>query len=447
MSLLMVNVRLALRSLGRNRLRTFLTMLGMVFGVAAVLTMVALGTGARASVEDEVRGAGANLVFVSAGNYTRGGDAVGLAAGLGSARTLVPDDAAAIRREVTGIRYLSPGVAVRTFVSNGAQQAFVRVHGVGADFAPIYSWTWSPGASFTESDVSSAAHVIVIGRTLSTRLFAAENPVGREVHVRDASYRIVGVAVSDADEQTNEAFVPWTTLQRSMKITHLQTITIAAERAGESSRVAGDITTLLRLRHHIGAKSSAGYLAAQGGSGETPDDFTVKTQAAQALTKGLYTPAAAFALANLPQLDQVTLEEMADTLDNASDTMTALLASIAAVSLIVGGIGIMNIMLVSVTERTREIGLRMAAGARSGDVGAQFLVEAVTLSLIGGTVGLVVGLVSAKAVGWMLGWPSSVSPGAIALAFGIAAAVGLIFGSYPARRAARLDPIDALRSE
>jgi putative ABC transport system permease protein len=453
MSLLMVNIRLALRSLGRNRLRTFLTMLGMVFGVAAVLTMVALGTGARASVEDEVRGAGANLVFVSAGNYTRGGDAVGLAAGLGSARTLVPDDAAAIRREVTGIRYLSSGVAVRTFVSNGAQQAFVRVHGVGADFAPIYSWTWSSGASFTESEVSGAAHVIVIGRTLATRLFAAENPVGREVHVRDASYRVVGVAVSDADEQTNEAFVPWTTLQRSMKITHLQTITVAAERAGESSRVAGDITTLLRLRHQIGANAapaaaaSAGYLAAQGGRGETPDDFTVKTQAAQALTKGLYTPAAAFALANLPQLDQVTLEEMADTLDHASDTMTALLASIAAVSLIVGGIGIMNIMLVSVTERTREIGLRMATGARGGDVGAQFLVEAVTLSLIGGTMGLVVGLASAKAVGWMLGWPSSVSPGAVALAFGIAAAVGLIFGSYPARRAARLDPIDALRSE
>jgi putative ABC transport system permease protein len=476
MSLLMVNVRLALRSLGRNRLRTFLTMLGMIFGVAAVLTMVALGTGARASVEDEVRGAGANLIFVSAGNYTRGGEGVGLASGLGSARTLRPDDAIAIGREVAGIRYMSPGVAVRTFVSNGAQQAFVRVHGVGADFGPLYSWTWASGAGFTAQDVTAAARVIVIGRALATRLFASDNAVGREVHVRDASYRIVGVAISDADDQAGEAFVPWTTLQQSMKIAHLQTITLAAERAGESSRVAADVTTLLRMRHSIGARATgvsgptaggagaasaavsttappdlagtqAGYLAAQGGSGGTPDDFTVRTQAAQALTKGLYTPAAAFALANLPQLDQVTLEEMADTLDDASDTMTALLASIAAVSLIVGGIGIMNIMLVSVTERTREIGLRMATGARGGDVGAQFLVEAVTLSLIGGAIGLALGLISSRVVGWMLAWPSHVSAGAIVMAFGIAAAVGLIFGSYPARRAARLDPIDALRTE
>jgi putative ABC transport system permease protein len=459
MQILIVNVRLALRSLGRNRLRTFLTMLGMVFGVAAVLTMVALGTGARASVEDEVRGAGANLIFVSAGNYTRGGDSVGLAAGLGAARTLLPGDADAIAREVAGVRYLSQGVAARTFVSNGAQQAFVRVQGVGADFGPMYSWTWASGANLTSQDVAGSARVIVLGRTLATRLFAKEDAVGREVHVRDATYRIVGIATSDADDQANEAFVPWTTLQQSMKITHLQTVTLAAERAGEASRIAADITALLRLRHNIGGRSaptpsgsspasgSAGYLAAQGGSGGTPDDFTVRTQAAQALTKGLYTPAAAFALANLPQLDQLTLEEMADTLDNASSTMTALLASIAAVSLIVGGIGIMNIMLVSVTERTREIGLRMASGARGRDVGSQFLVEAVTLSLIGGTMGLALGLVSSKLVGWMLGWPSTVSLGAIALAFGISAAVGLIFGSYPARRAARLDPIDALRTE
>jgi putative ABC transport system permease protein len=323
----------------------------------------------------------------------------------------------------------------------------------------MYSWTWASGAGFTPADVTGAARVIVLGRALATRLFAREDAVGREVHVRDATYRIVGIATSDADDQTNEAFVPWTTLQQSMRVAHLQTVTLAAERAGEASRIAADLTALLRRRHNIGARSasattpgesapaSGGYLAAQGGSGGTPDDFTVRTQAAQALTKGLYTPAAAFALANLPQLDQVTLEEMADTLDNASRTMTALLASIAAVSLIVGGIGIMNIMLVSVRERTREIGLRMASGARGRDVGSQFLVEAVTLSLIGGTLGLALGLVSSKVVGWMLGWPSTVSLGAITLAFGIAAAVGLVFGSYPARRAARLDPIDALRTE
>jgi ABC-type antimicrobial peptide transport system permease subunit len=190
-----------------------------------------------------------------------------------------------------------------------------------------------------------------------------------------------------------------------------------------------------------------GYLASQGGVAGEPDDFTVETQAAQALTKGLYTPAAAFALANLPKLDEVTLEEMADTLDRSSDTMTALLASIAGVSLIVGGIGIMNIMLVSVTERTREIGLRMAVGARAADVALQFLVEAITLSIIGGIVGLILGLVAARIVGWSLGWPTSVPGAAMLLALGIAAAVGLLFGSYPARRASLLDPIDALRTE
>jgi ABC-type antimicrobial peptide transport system permease subunit len=207
------------------------------------------------------------------------------------------------------------------------------------------------------------------------------------------------------------------------------------------------VSTILRKRHGIEGIPSEGYLAGQGGVGGTPDDFTVETQAAQALTQGLYTPAAAFALANLPKLDEVTLEEMSDTLDRASDTMTALLASIAGVSLIVGGIGIMNIMLVSITERTREIGLRMAAGARSGDVALQFLIEAMTLSMVGGLIGLVLGLLSAQLIGWSLGWPATVSIGAMLLAIGIAALVGLVFGSYPARRASLLDPIEALRTE
>jgi putative ABC transport system permease protein len=205
------------------------------------------------------------------------------------------------------------------------------------------------------------------------------------------------------------------------------------------------VKKLLRSRHGAGGASK--FASAQAASGTSSDDFTVTTQAAQALTKGLYTPAAAFALANLPKLDEVNLEEMADTLDHASDTMTALLASIAGVSLIVGGIGIMNIMLVSVTERTREIGLRVATGAHSSDVAMQFLIEAITLSLIGGLIGLVLGLASSWLIGWSLGWPVSVSFGSIAMALGISATVGLVFGSYPARRASLLDPIDALRTE
>jgi putative ABC transport system permease protein len=453
MSLLTINVRLALRSLGRNRMRTLLTMLGIIIGVAAVLTMVALGTGARASVEDEVSAAGTNLIFVSAGNYTRGGEGVGIAAGLGSAKTLVPADATAIASAVSGIRYISPGMSIRGFVSAGDRREFARVQGASADFGPMYSWSFTSGRTFTADEVRGGAAVAVLGRALADRLFGAGvKPDGRTLQLRDVTYTIVGVTTGDADDHRDVAFVPWTTLQRSLGVAHLQTITIAAAKAGDASRIGTDVTELLRKRHRVvtaagGTAAQTGYLAAQGGVGGSPDDFTVKTQAAQALTKGLYTPAAAFALANLPQLDQVTLEEMADTLDRASDTMTALLASIAGVSLVVGGIGIMNIMLVSVTERTREIGLRMAAGARTRDVGLQFLTEAVTLSMIGGLAGLIVGLISAQVVGWTLGWPARVSPGAIALAVGIAATVGLVFGSYPARRAALLDPIEALRTE
>jgi putative ABC transport system permease protein len=453
MSLLAVNVRLALRSLNRNRMRTLLTMLGIIIGVAAVLTMVALGTGARASVEDEVGSAGTNLIFVSSGNYTRGGESVGIAAGFGSAKTLTPGDADAIAANVSGIRFLSPGVSTRTFLVSGdgagARREFARVQGVSADFSQMYGWTVVAGHALTPEDVRDTAPRVVLGRDLADRLFGAGgNPAGKTLQLRDVAFTVAGVITGDAEDHRDVAFVPWTTLQRSLGVANVQTITIAAAKAGEASRIAGDITTLLRKRHKvIGSMQQSGYLAAQGGAGGTPDDFTVKTQAAQALTKGLYTPAAAFALANLPQLDQVTLEEMSETLDRASDTMTALLASIAGVSLVVGGIGIMNIMLVSVTERTREIGLRMATGARTRAIALQFLIEAVTLSLIGGVTGLVLGLISSRVVGWALGWPTRVSPGAVLLAVGIAASVGLIFGSYPARRAARLDPIEALRTE
>jgi putative ABC transport system permease protein len=448
LALLPTNVRLALRSLNRNRLRTALTMLGIVIGVAAVLTMVALGTGARASVESEVGAAGTNLIFVQAGNYTRGGESVGITAGLGSARTLIAADADAMRREVRGIRQMSPGLTTRAFLAAGNRRHFARVQGASAEIADMYAFEFSSGGMFTADDVRGSAARGVLGRNLAVRLFGdGVDPVGQTVLLHDVAYTVTGVMTSGADDHDDVLFVPWAALQRGLGVAYLQTIVVAAEKAGESSKVAGEITTLLRRRHRINGSQQVGYLAQHAGVGGTPDDFTVKTQAAQALTKGLYTPAAAFALANLPRLDEVTLEEMADTLDQASDTMTALLASIAGVSLVVGGIGIMNIMLVSVTERTREIGVRMASGARAVDVGLQFLVEAVTLSLIGGLIGLACGLLASRLVGWSLGWPTEVSAAAMLLAVGISAAVGLLFGSYPARRAALLDPIDALRSE
>ncbi len=446
-TLLPINISLAIRSLDRNRFRTLLTMLGIVIGVAAVLTMVALGTGAKASVEGEVGSAGTNLVFVKAGNYTRGGESVGIVAGKGAAQTLVAADVEAIASQVKGVEDLSPVLSLRTFVQAGDKREFIKVQGVATAFAKIYSWNISPGKMFDDVGGGGA----VLGKAAAAKLFGADvDPIGKTVQVRDLSLLVTGVTDGLSDDQQEVLFVPWAQLQSSLGARHLEGVTLAAEKAGEASRIAEDVKAVLRKRHSIvasSAPSSQGYMAARGGVGGTPDDFTVETQAAQALTKGLYTPAAAFALANLPKLDEVTLDEMSDTLDRASGTMTALLASIAGVSLIVGGIGIMNIMLVSITERTREIGLRMAAGARSADVGLQFLVEAVTLSVAGGLLGLVLGLLSAKLIGWSLGWPATVPIGSMVLALGISAAVGLIFGSYPARRASLLDPIQALRTE
>jgi putative ABC transport system permease protein len=447
MEMLQVNLRLALRSLNRNRLRTLLTMLGIIIGVAAVLTMVALGTGARSSVEDEVSSAGTNIVYIKAGNYTRGGESVGVASGLGAATTLIPADAEAIMASVAGIQTVSNGLSLRSFASAGDTRAFVRLQGISPSFSSIYSWIVSPGAMPEQLTNSDA----IIGENLAVQLFGdTASAVGQTVRVRDLSYTIRGVTNDQANDHADVLFVSWQSLQLTQNIQHLDSITVSAEKAGETTRIANEIRTILRERHGLGpaiSQTSSGYIPGAAAEAEIPDDFTVETQAAQALTKGLYTPAAAFALANLPKLDEVTLDEMADTLDRASATMTALLASIAGVSLIVGGIGIMNIMLVSITERTREIGLRMAAGARSNDVALQFLVEAITLSMIGGLLGLLLGLLSAQVVGLSLGWPASISPAAMIMAIGISALVGLIFGSYPAKRASLLDPIEALRSE
>ncbi|MEZ5288307.1 MAG: FtsX-like permease family protein [Vicinamibacterales bacterium] len=273
---------------------------------------------------------------------------------------------------------------------------------------------------------------------------------GETLTIGDQTFTVTGVVRTNDAEQDETVFVTLPAGQQVVKAAHLHTITVSVEQAGEATRVADEITNILRERHSKGRQQvvRTGLGGLQGpGTLSVVDDFTVKTLAAANVTKGLYTSVAAFALANMPKLDEVTMQEMSGTLARAGGTMTALLGSIAGIALIVGGIGIMNIMLVSVTERTQEIGLRLAVGARRRDVMLQFLVEAVVMSLIGGTIGVVVGVMTARGLTAVLEWQTDVTAATIAAAFGIAAFVGIAFGYYPARRASRLDPITSLRYE
>jgi putative ABC transport system permease protein len=469
MPLFLTSLRLAARALGRNTLRTALTMLGMIIGVGAVVTMAALGNGAEHSVEQDVRSAGTNLVHVRAGNFTRGGEDSNIPSGLGSATTLIPPDVDAIRREIPGVKHVAATVRLRGWVMGGQEgrngqgsRFYAQIVGTDVDYPLIYGWSWAGGRFFGGQDVAARAGVAVLGATVKDRLFGqSTNGLGRTITIRDRAFSIVGLARTSDEDQIETVFVPYTALQDLLGIKFLHGITIETAQSGEASRVAADITGLLRRRHQssmdqasvaVARLRQGGILGNQmpqaGASGVgSPDDFTVKTQASEALTKGLYTSVAAFVLANMPKLDEVNMQEMASTLQRAGTTMTALLAGIAAISLLVGGIGIMNIMLVSVTERTREIGIRRAVGARARDVRMQFLVEAVTLAMAGGAIGLLVGVASSGLLTLALEWPTAVSSSSIGLAFVIAAAVGVFFGFYPAQRASRLTPIDALRHE
>ena len=400
-------LRVALKALNRNKMRTALTMLGMIIGVAAVIAMVALGKGASSSIENQIKSAGTNIINVMAGNFMTGG----VRMGSGASNTLTVEDANAIRNEVQGVQYVAIGVNTRAQVIAGNQNWQTRINGSEVDWPAIRTWQVKYGAFFTQQDVNSAAKVAVLGSTVATNLFGDDmDPTGQVIRIKNQPFKVIGVMASKGsstggDDQDDSIVIPYTTAQKKlMGITHIQNITVSAELANDVSGTADRITQLLRVRHKIL-------------QGDT-DDFMVRT-----------------------------LEEMAAMRTETTRTMTALLAGIAGVSLLVGGIGIMNIMLVSVTERTREIGLRMAIGARSGDVLMQFLVEAVVLSLFGGSIGILLGFGISWAVTEFLTWPTTISTDAVVLAFGFSAVIGIFFGFYPATKAAKLDPIEALRFE
>jgi putative ABC transport system permease protein len=405
MSLLMT-LRIALKALNRNKMRTILTMLGMIIGVGAVITMVALGTGARTTIEERVKSAGTNMIMVNAGNFSSGG----VRMGQGNSTTLTPEDATAIK-QLAGVQYAAAGANSRSQVIAGNQNWSTQIQGTDIDLPLIRSWPTKYGSFFTAADVTGAQKVAVLGSVVAETLFGPdEDPTGQIIRLRSQPFKVIGVMASKGQssmgqDQDDTIFTPYTTVMKKLQgQQNINNVTVSAASQDQIQDVAESIRVLLRTRHKIVPGDA--------------DDFMVRT-----------------------------LEEMASVQTETTKTMTTLLASIAGVSLLVGGIGIMNIMLVSVTERTREIGLRMAIGARGKDVLLQFLVEAIVISLIGGIIGIGLGFGLSAAVQKFMQWPAVISPNAVALAFGFAGVTGVFFGFYPARKAAGLDPIEALRFE
>ena len=396
-------IKVAIRALLRNTMRSILTALGIIIGVGAVIAMVSIGNGAKAQVEAQVASLGQNVITVFSGSMSSGG----MRGGWGSAPTLTIEDAEAIEREVTGIVGVSPEVRDRNQVLANGLNWNTSVNGESPSYPDIRSWKIANGAMFSEQDVRSVAKVCVIGKTVADQLFANSDPVGQTLRIRNIPFKILGVLDAKGfnlfgQDQDDTVIVLYTShMKRLSRRTNISSILIQAASAEVIDKVQKDITEVLTQRR----------------KGREPD-FTVRNQV-----------------------------ELAQTATATTQTMTLLLAAIASVSLLVGGIGIMNIMLVSVTERTREIGIRLAIGAHGSDVLMQFLIEATILSSLGGVIGILLGIGSSQLVSHLNGWPVLVSTASVVIAFVFSAAVGMFFGFYPARKAAQLDPIDALRYE
>jgi putative ABC transport system permease protein len=397
----------AFEALARNLLRSALTSLGIIIGVAAVIVMMALGGGARASIASRIQSLGTNVITVSAGSFQMGG----VRMGGGATTTLTAADAQAILDEVPSVVAVSPNLNTRQQLVASAGNWQTQVQGVADTLPLVRAWPVELGAFFDATSVARADKVAVLGAAVRDQLFGQNaDPVGLIVRIANQPFRVVGVMTRKGQspmgqDQDDAAFVPYTTVQKRIQgVQHVSSISVLIVDGARSSAVSAAIGELLRRRHGLFPSDQ--------------DDFTLRTP-----------------------------EEMATVLTQTTDTMSYLLASVAAVSLLVGGIGIMNIMLVSVTERTKEIGLRRALGARRADVLHQFLIEALALSLAGGAVGVALGLGGSWAVSRALNWTTAVSTAAVALSFGFAALIGVVFGFFPARRAASLNPTEALHYE
>jgi len=407
----LATLRVALAALRVNKLRSALTMLGIIIGVGAVITMVAVGAGAQARVEDQIKSLGSNLIIVLSGNFTMGG----ARQGSGSQLTITEDDAYAMQREVQGVQAAAPSLRGSGQVVFGNSNWATQIQGTTPEFLEARQWEVASGKPFDQSHVDSAAKVVLLGQTVAKSLFGEADPVGETVRIRRVPHQVIGVLDRKGQsmigqDQDDLVLIPITTARKrvlggqQVKSRNVQSITVRARDGADMVATEQEMRDLMRQRHKLSANQE--------------DDFFLRN-----------------------------LSEVLAAQEASSKVLAYLLAAIASVSLVVGGIGIMNIMLVSVTERTREIGLRMAVGARGRDILTQFLVEAVTLALIGGLIGIAIGGAASFAVGQLAGWRTEVSIASVFLAVGFSGAIGVFFGFYPARTASRLAPIDALRHE
>jgi putative ABC transport system permease protein len=406
----MINVlqiyKVSVMALRRSPMRTLLTMLGVIIGVGCVVAMVAIGQGASSAIQSQIGALGTNLLMIFSGSHSAGG----VRGGTGSIQNLTVDDAAAIRRDCPSVALADPAVRTSGQVVNGDQNWFTSIQGTGPDYPTIRAWAVAKGSFFSEEDVKATTKVAILGQTVVENLFGDTDPVGEIIRLKGVPFRVLGVldrkgGSQMGQDQDDVVVVPYSTAQkRLMGITHIQTIMVSALGPERIDAATAEITDLLRQRHRIGRGQD--------------DDFMIRSQ-----------------------------QDIASTATQMTGVLTMLLGAIASVSLIVGGIGIMNIMLVSVTERTREIGVRRALGARRSDIRMQFLIEASLISGLGGLIGIGVGVLIARSIARFGGWPTLVQPEVVLAAFVFAGLVGVFFGLYPAARAARLDPIEALRHE